>query len=303
MRKTLTGMLLTAPVLWANVLSTNAAWAEPQFDGQLALEHIVTQVSFGPREPNNHKAKQKTVSFIKQNLQPLADRITTQQFSYKGLPGTNLWASFDSIAGSNTQRIMLGAHWDTRPQAEKDRNPALRNQPIAGANDGASGVAVLLELARVFAANPPPVTVDLVFFDLEDMGNINGLPYSIGASEFIATNPFYRPNAGIIVDMVCAKNLSIPREQYSQSMAGELMDSIWAIAKQQNSQVFKDRAGIRIMDDHVPFLSAGIKVIDLIHYPFPDHWHSSADTVDKCSSDSLQQVGNVVQQFVATYKP
>ena len=298
MGKTLTGMLLTALVL-----SVNPAWAEPQFDGQLALEHIVSQVSFGPREPNNPRAKQKTVSFIKQTLQPLADRITTQQFSYEGLPGTNLWASFDAVSKGSAQRIMLGAHWDTRPQAEKDRNPALRNQPIAGANDGASGVAVLLELARVFAANPPPVTVDLVFFDLEDMGNINGLPYSIGASEFIAANPFYRPNAGIIVDMVCAKNLSIPREQYSQSLAGKIMDTVWAIAKQQNSRVFKDRAGIRIMDDHVPFLSVGIKVIDLIHYPFPDHWHSSADTVDKCSSDSLQQVGNVVQQFVATYKP
>ena len=298
MGKTLTGMLLTALVL-----SVNPAWAEPQFDGPLALEHIVSQVSFGPREPNNPRAKQKTVSFIKQTLQPLADRITTQQFSHEGLPGTNLWASFDAVSKGSAQRIMLGAHWDTRPQAEKDRNPALRNQPIAGANDGASGVAVLLELARVFAANPPPVTVDLVFFDLEDMGNINGLPYSIGASEFIAANPFYRPNAGIIVDMVCAKNLSIPREQYSQSLAGEIMDTVWAIAKQQNSRAFKDRAGIRIMDDHVPFLSAGIKVIDLIHYPFPDHWHSSADTVDKCSSDSLQQVGNVVQQFVATYKP
>ena len=298
MGKTLTGMLLTALVL-----SVNPAWAEPQFDGPLALEHIVSQVSFGPREPNNPRAKQKTVSFIKQTLQPLADRITTQQFSHEGLPGTNLWASFDAVSKGSAQRIMLGAHWDTRPQAEKDRNPALRNQPIAGANDGASGVAVLLELARVFAANPPPVTVDLVFFDLEDMGNINGLPYSIGASEFIAANPFYRPNAGIIVDMVCAKNLSIPREQYSQSLAGKIMDTVWAIAKQQNSRVFKDRAGIRIMDDHVPFLRAGIKVIDLIHYPFPDHWHSSADTVDKCSSDSLQQVGNVVQQFVATYKP
>jgi len=298
MGKTLTGMLLTALVL-----SVNPAWAEPQFDGQLALEHIVSQVSFGPREPNNPRAKQKTVSFIKQTLQPLADRITTQQFSHEGLPGTNLWASFDAVSKGSAQRIMLGAHWDTRPQVEKDRNPALRNQPIAGANDGASGVAVLLELARVFAANPPPVTVDLVFFDLEDMGNINGLPYSIGASEFIAANPFYRPNAGIIVDMVCAKNLSIPREQYSQSLAGKIMDTVWAIAKQQNSRVFKDRAGIRIMDDHVPFLRAGIKVIDLIHYPFPDHWHSSADTVDKCSSDSLQQVGNVVQQFVATYKP
>ena len=298
MRKTLTGMLLTA-----SMLSATTEGAEPQFDGQLALEHIVSQVSFGPREPSNPKAKQKTVSFIKQTLQPIANRFSTQQFSYKGLPGTNIWASFDSASKSSAQRIMLGAHWDTRPQAEKDPDPAQHNQPIDGANDGASGVAVLLELARVFAANPPPVTVDLVFFDLEDMGSINGLPYSIGASEFIVANPFYRPSAGIIVDMVCAKNLSIPREQFSQSLAGDLMDTVWSIAKQQNSQVFKDRTGIRIMDDHVPFLRAGIKVIDLIHYPFPDHWHSSADTVDKCSNDSLQQVGAVVQQFVTTYKP
>ena len=81
------------------------------------------------------------------------------------------------------------------------------------------------------------------------------------------------------------------------------MDTIWAIARQQNSTVFKSRPDTRIIDDHLPFLRVGIKVVDLIHYPFPDHWHTSADTVDKCSSDSLQQVGNVVQQFIASYKP
>ncbi len=298
MNKTLTGTLLTASILWATAIR-----AEPAFDGELALGHIVNQVSFGPREPNNPAAKQMTLSYIEQTLTPLTDRLTIQRFDYKGLSGANLWASISGTSLTNSTRIMLGAHWDTRPQADREQNPALRYQPIAGANDGASGVAALLELARIFATSPPPVTLDLVFFDLEDMGNIDGLPYSIGASEFVAANAFYRPSAGIILDMICATDLSIPREQYSQSQAGELMDTVWAIAQQQNSRVFKDSPGIRIIDDHLPFLSVGIKVINLIHYPFPDQWHTNADTVEKCSSDSLQQVGNVVQQFVANYKP
>lgn len=298
MNKTLTGMLLTASMLWAN-----AIWAQPTFDGERALAHIVSQVSFGPREPDNPAAKQQTVRYIEQTLAPLTDRFTIQTFRYKGLSGTNVWASIKGTSDQSSARIMLGAHWDTRPQADRDQNPALRDRPINGANDGASGVAALLELARVFNANPPPVTVDLIFFDLEDMGHIDGLPFSIGAREFVAKNPQYRPSAGIILDMICAKTLSIPREQYSQSQAGELMDTIWTIAKRQNSTVFKDSPGIRIIDDHLPFLRAGIKVVDLIHFPFPDHWHTSADTVDRCSSDSLQQVGNVVQQFITSYKP
>jgi len=298
MNKTLTGMLFTVLMLWAN-----AVLAEPEFNGELALAHIVNQVSFGPREPDNPAAKQQTLSYIEQTLAPLTDRLTIQRFNYRGLSGANLWASIKGTSSTSSARIMLGAHWDTRPQADRDHSPTLRDRPIAGANDGASGVAALLELARVFAISAPPVTLDLVFFDLEDMGHIDDLPYSIGAREFVAKNPFFRPSAGVILDMVCAKTLSIPREQYSQSQAGELMDTIWAIAKQQNSTVFKDSPGIRIIDDHLPFLMAGIKVVDLIHYPFPDHWHTSADTVDKCSSDSLQQVGDVVQQFIVSYKP
>ena len=293
-RLTLVATLLPCP----NVLS-----AQTQFEGGRALQHIVNQVAFGPREPNNPAAKQLTVDYIQQTLEPLADRVTLQEFSYRGLFGTNIWARIKSPSGHNTLRIMLGAHWDTRPQAEMDPDPALRNRPILGANDGASGVAVLLEMARVFANSPLPVDLDLVFFDLEDMGNINNLPYSIGAKQFVTKNPFYRPSAGIIVDMVCAKTLSIPRELYSQTKAGQLMDKVWQIAKHQKSGAFKDYRGTSIIDDHLPFLNAGISVIDLIHYPFPDHWHTTADTVDKCSANSLQQVGDVLQQFIAAYKP
>lgn len=298
MTKALTGLLITACALWAT-----ATFSKTTFDGELALAHIVNQVSFGPRAPGNPAAKQQTIRYIEQTLAPLSDRLIIQRFEHRGLSGANLWASIKGTSSISGARIMLGAHWDTRPQADKDRSPKLRNLPIAGANDGGSGVAALLELARVFASSPPPVTLDLVFFDLEDMGHIDDLPYSIGAREFIAKNPFYRPSAGIVLDMICASTLSIPREAYSQSQAGELMDKVWAIAKQQNSTVFKDSPGKHIIDDHLPFLMAGIKVIDLIHYPFPDHWHTSADTVDKCSSDSLQQVGDVVQQFIVTYKP
>jgi glutaminyl-peptide cyclotransferase len=298
MRYRLKGILTAILMLWASTV-----FAQPQFEGSRALDHIVKQVAFGPREPNNATAKQKTVAYIQKTLEPLANRVTLQEFSYQGLSGTNIWARIKSPNGHIASPIMLGAHWDTRPQAERDPDPALRNTPILGANDGASGVAVLLEMARVFASSSPPVDLDLVFFDLEDMGNINNLPYSIGASQFVKRNPFYRPSAGMIVDMVCAKNLSIPREQYSQAKAASLMDEIWEIARQQKSGVFKHHMGISIIDDHIPFLNAGISVIDLIHYPFPDHWHTSADTVDKCSANSLQQVGDVLQQFITDYKP
>lgn len=289
------GILILTTFFWV------ALAAEPlNFDGQRAMEHIANQLAYGPREPGNKKAKRQTAQYIHNGLAPFGAKVKAQTFTAFGLQGTNLWASFPSQTQSS-HRIMLGAHWDTRPQAEHDSDKSKRHMPIAGANDGASGVAVLLEIAQILASNPAPVTVDLVFFDLEDMGGIGDRPFSIGASKFIAANPAYRPSAGVIVDMVCDKNLSIPREQHSQKRAGPLMDQLWDIAKKQKASAFKDRRGQYITDDHVPFLKAGIPVVDLIHYPFPDYWHSTEDSIDKCSADSLQQVGNVLSDFIYTY--
>ena len=291
--------LFLGTFLWA--CCVGLLTAEPaEFDGQRAMDHIAKQLDFGPREPGNLTAKKNTIDYIRQTLEPLADRLTVQSFQAHGLQGSNLWASFAGDS-KTTERIMLGAHWDTRPRAEQDPDRRKRRTPIMGANDGASGVAVLLELATALAANRNPVTVDLVFFDLEDMGDIGGRPYSIGASQFIAANPFYRPSAGIIVDMVCDKALSIPREQYSQTLAAPLMNQLWEIAKRQKATAFKDQPGNYITDDHLPFLEAGIPVIDLIHFPFPSYWHSSEDTIDKCSAASLQQVGKVLHDFIGTY--
>lgn len=271
----------------------------PSFDGQLALQHIARQLAFGPRTVDS-AGKQDTLEYIRQQLEPVADNLVIQTFTSYELEGSNLWATFRG--SEDTSRIMLGAHWDTRPVADKD-SFSRRNKPVPGANDGASGVAVLLEIARLLAIKRPSVTVDLVFFDLEDMGKINGLPFSIGAKAFVNKNHFYRPSAGIVVDMVCDKNLKIPRELHSQTKARSLMNRLWQIAERQKATAFKNRSGGFIKDDHLPFLQKGIPVVNLIHYPFPIYWHTTSDTFDKCSSSSLQQVGNVIVEFLYSDYP
>ena len=285
-------------VLSASCISFADSQTQSSFDGDRALAHIYQQVSFGPRTLDNPSAKAETLGFIASYLKPLATKLTIQKFSNNGMSGNNLWASFINPKPHANQRIMLGAHWDTRPISDQESDLSKQHLPTPGANDGGSGVAVLLELARIFAANPPPVSVDLVFFDLEDMGNIDNLPFAIGARAFVERNRFYRPSAGIIVDMVCDKNLTIPQERYSKTKASALIDQIWEIAGRQNATVFSKDQGAYIQDDHLPFLEANIPVIDLIHYPFPDYWHTSEDTVDKCSSNSLEQVGNVILSLV-----
>ena len=285
-------------VLSASCISFADSQTQSSFDGDRALAHIYQQVSFGPRTLDNPSAKAETLGFIASYLKPLATKLTIQKFSNNGMSGNNLWASFINPKPHANQRIMLGAHWDTRPISDQESDLSKQHLPTPGANDGGSGVAVLLELARIFAANPPPVSVDLIFFDLEDMGNIENLPFAIGARAFVERNRFYRPSAGIIVDMVCDKNLTIPQERYSKTKASALIDQIWKIAARQNATVFSKDQGTYIQDDHLPFLEANIPVIDLIHYPFPDYWHTSEDTVDKCSSNSLEQIGNVILSLV-----
>jgi glutaminyl-peptide cyclotransferase len=275
--------------------------SKPAFSGELALQHIAKQVSFGPRIIG-HPAKQQTLDYIKQIMLPEADKFVVQPFQRFGLDGNNIWASFYPAASTEPvrNRIMLGAHWDTRPISDRDSNKEHFTVPVIGANDGASGVAVLLEIARLLSEKRAPVIVDLIFFDLEDMGEIDDLPFSIGASQFVVKNRFYRPQAGVIVDMVCDRDMVIPRESYSRDQAGNLQDKIWRIAAQQKATAFIDRDGTYINDDHLPFLKAGLEVVNLIHWPFAESWHTSSDSIDRCSTKSLQQVGNVLVELIYT---
>ena len=186
--------------------------AEASFNGEKALQHIASQIAYGPRSPNNPQGKQQTLNYIKKTLEPLTDSLVEQPFYYQKLQGINLWATVQGTGDqAASERIMLGAHWDTRPLQGKNVNKVN-----LGANDGASGVAVLLELARIPLFHPGG-KCRFVFFDLEDMGNINRLPFAIGSRQFVKTNATYQPSAGIIVDMVCDKSLSILRERHSKS--------------------------------------------------------------------------------------
>ena len=280
-------------VLGLSVLAQSSI-ADRSFSGENALQHVANQIAYGPRSPDNPSGKQQTLNYIKEALMPLTDSLVVQPFHYRKMHGNNLWATVQGTGEQATsERVMIGAHWDTRPLQGKDKRSVN-----LGANDGASGVAILLELARVLSDSPPKVSVDLLFFDLEDMGNINGLPFAIGSRQFVEANADYQPSAGIIVDMVCDKSLSILRERHSQKRAKSLNNQIWRIANEQQATAFKKRKGIFITDDHLPFLDAGIPVIDLIHYPFPRYWHTSKDGIENCSAKSLGQVGDVITAFI-----
>ncbi len=190
----------------------------PDFDGARALDYVERQVAFGPRVPGT-EAHRQTRDFLVQTLSQFADQVGVQRFSYtdrhdstKTYEGSNIIASFN-VGPDYRRRIMLAAHWDTRPTADKDPVEANRLLPVPGANDGASGVAVLLELASLMKATRPGIGVDIVLFDLEDLGDeleeeaddtsAVRNPFSIGSEAFASANPDYRPSYGIVLDMVC----------------------------------------------------------------------------------------------------
>lgn len=269
----------------------------PEFDGEGALKHIATQLAYGPRIPGSD-AKRSTMDFIVQTLEPLASEVHQQNFQRHGKSGTNIQAVFSGTDASRT--FVLIAHWDSRPVADAETRRSRRYLPVPGANDGASGVAVLLELGRVLQVQKPPVNVELLFLDLEDLGRINDLPFSIGATAFLEIQPDYQPEAGILIDMVCDKALRIPREMFSHRKAPQLQDKIWRLAEQIGIKSLVDEFGSYVEDDHVPFLKKGIPVVNLVQYPFPHYWHTTADTLDKCSAESLQQIGDLLNAFIYT---
>jgi glutaminyl-peptide cyclotransferase len=208
---------------------------------------------------------------------------------------TNIIATWNSSINAT---MLLGAHYDTRPEASADSDPLNRTKPILGANDGGSGVAVLLELAHVLPTSVRS-EVELVFFDAEDSGGINGWEWIQGSAYYVSVLNITRResiSAMVLLDMVGDANLYIPREGSSTT---SLQNAIWSIASQMNyGDTFVDTAGASITDDHRSFLDAGIPAVDLIQYPFPAYWHTLEDTPDKCTAESLEIVGRVMEVFV-----
>lgn len=301
------GVVLALGLIAYLVFQPRDSGFRPDFSGERAFVHVERQVAFGPRLPGSEAHRQARAYFL-DTLGAHADRVVEQPFTYTTpdsvhtFTGTNIVASFN-LEPERGRRVLLAAHYDSRPTADQDPDPARRSEPVPGANDGASGVAVLLELARHLGQHPLSIGVDIVLFDLEDLGEADrtdstGVPFAIGSEMFVAANPQYRPAWGVLLDMVGDANLRIPQEAYSLRYARPVLERVWAAAERVGAASFLDVLGPAVYDDHVPFLRQGIPVVDLVHAPFPPYWHTTADTPDKLSPASLEEVGTVLIELL-----
>lgn len=269
-----------------------------KFDGERAFILLKEQCNFGPRHPGS-EGHAKTRKYLLDKLSELTDFVKTQDFVHPDqsveLQLTNIIASFQP---DKKKRVLLCAHWDTRPFADKDPDSTLRGQPVPGANDGASGVAVLLEIARIIPLEEPNWGVDIVLFDGEDGGKEGDqLGYCLGSTHFAGNLGGYRPEFGILLDMIGDKELTVYKEGYSYSYARRYVDLIWSKAKDLKLSCFKDSVKHMVYDDHVPLLNAGIPTVDLIDFDYP-YWHTTSDTPDKCSPESLQKIGDLILEVL-----
>ncbi len=277
----------------------------PNFDENSAYQFLLDQCDFGPRNPGS-EGYNNCKQYLIKTLDSYSDTVFTQPFVINDIDDTqydldNIIAQYNINSNSH---LLLGAHWDTRPWADSDLNIEKHNQPIIGANDGASGVSVLLELAKIFHYNPPPIRVSIVFFDGEDMGR-PGVPKSYArGSQFFAKNlPIEKPDEAIILDMIGDKELHIPIERYSYQQNKDLVKKLWSLANKLNLEAFESRIVHTIYDDHVPlWQEAKIPAIDIIDFNYPNrysnYWHTSQDTPDNCSAQSLGQVGNLLVHYI-----
>ncbi|MCZ6775604.1 MAG: M28 family peptidase, partial [Ignavibacteria bacterium] len=282
----------------------------PDFSGERAFKLLTKQTSFGPRDPNS-LGHEKCLNYLIAELRNSADDVRLQHFTHPGYDGkllrlTNIIATFNPDASA---RILLCAHWDSRPRADWDEDLDRRNEPILGANDGASGVAVLLELASLMKEQSPRVGVDIVLFDGEDYGLEGDLKNYLLGSRYFAENKRadYVPRFGLVLDLIGDKLLEIPREETSEKYAPDIVDLVWGKARELGYYQFVDEIGEAVTDDHIPLNEVGIKTIDLIDFNYPDqtnrYWHTHQDTPDKCSAESLEAVGTVVTHVVYTQLP
>jgi len=274
---------------------------QTSFDGEKAFDHLEAQMAFGNRIPGT-SAHVKCGDYIADTLRGLGLEVEEQAFSVtirgRELPMRNIIGrlGWETAPRAN---VILAAHWDTRPWADQDI-PANRDKPVPGANDGASGVAVLLEMARIFAAAPPPVGVELVFFDGEDYGPELSAMF-IGSKYFadrLSNARIQSYKYGVLLDMIGDKSLQIKPETSSEAVASDVYARIRSIAQELGYGAhFLGSPLQSIIDDHIPLIEKGVPMYDLIDFDYP-YWHTIQDTADKCSAESLQIVGTVVSALV-----
>jgi glutaminyl-peptide cyclotransferase len=281
---------LPTPILTSTSPVTSALVSDSalRFQGDLAYQYVLAQSAIGPR-PTGSEAGWTTGDYIMTELEKMGWITETQEFLFQGVKGRNIVGR----RGSGPI-IIVGAHYDTRPAADNDPDPAKRSEWIEGANDGASGVAVLLELARVLEADKLKHEVWLAFFDAEDRGRLDGWPFSVGARQ-MAEKLTGAPQAVVVVDMIGDADQNIYLEQNSTP---DLSDEIWAVAGELGYEAYIiPQLKHTIIDDHIPFLERGFPAVDIIDFDYP-YWHTTADTADKVAPESLERVGRTLEVWL-----
>lgn len=275
--------------------------APPAFDGARALGYAERQLAFGPRVPGTPGHRQAG-DWLAAELSARADTLIVQSWRHvtgKGqrLDLRNFFARFRPDAAD---RILLVAHWDTRPVADRDPDPAKRRQPVPGANDGASGVAVLLGVADALKANPPAMGVDLLFVDGEDYGDFSDSTESLLGSRYFAGHlpQGFAPLYAVVFDMVGDRDLQFYYEGNSQQFAPEVVQRVWRTAERLGyGGIFIHGVRHTLTDDHIPLQNVGIHAIDIIDFDYAS-WHTTNDTLDKISAESLTIVGGLALALV-----
>ena len=281
--------------------------AVPAFNADSAYSYVKRQTAFGPRVPNTapHDA---TAAWLSSELKRHGAEVTEQKADLRAFDGTILKST--NIMGSFNpgmdNRLLLLAHYDTRPWADEDPDDSNHKKAIDGANDGASGVGVLLEAARIFGQQNPETGIDILFVDSEDYGTEgDDTSWALGARYF-AENPIkpgYRPAEAILLDMVGGKGAVFPAEYFSRQAAPGLDDAFRAAAARAgHGDMFPRNYGGAVTDDHVELIKQGIPAIDIIDYRvnegFCPTWHTMADNIDNIDKESLRAVGETLLHFI-----
>jgi hypothetical protein len=272
-----------------------------EFNGPTAFSYVERQMAFGPRIPNTPSHRQ-TGDWLLAELRARADTVIVQEIRHVTRRGDtlrlrNFFARFRPQA---TERVLLLAHWDTRPMADRSANLGQQRMPVPGANDGASGVAVLLGVADALKARAPAGGVDLLFVDGEDFGDFaDSNDVLIGSRWFAAHQPAgYQPLFAVLFDMVGDKDLQIFQEGQSVAFAPEVVQRVWRVAAERgHERQFIPSVRHTLTDDHVALQKVGIHAIDVVDFDYP-YWHTTEDTIDKVSAASLQIVGDVAVALV-----
>ena len=283
----------------------------PQFDADSAFSFVEGLVSFGPRVPNT-EAHLKAGDWLGRKLRDFGWNVIEQKAIIPAFDGTQLQARniFAQINPGLQERILLLAHWDSRPWADEDPEPAKRSLPVLGANDGASGVGVLLEVARQLKLQNSDKGVDILFVDAEDWGSHDDEDsWAMGTRYFAANPPVegYRPSAAILLDMVGSPDARFGYEYFSTQANPALMEKVWSkAAALGHSQYFHTGFGGAVTDDHIELIKQGIPAIDIIDYRngngyqgFDPVWHTTRDDMTNISRETLRAVGETVISAVS----